>query len=194
MSQLIDEISVGACIVSRQGEVLHQNLSLEFVYAEEPQAEALRALVARVGKSLVLASIANKSSGVSQTNRAICEHFHGPSNCYEIRGTLLEHQAIPDAAAIVFVEARHSDALRRRKAASRVRAEFHLTSRETEVALLLARRMTAEEIAKALGISVHTARHHTENVFLKTAVTSRSKIAELFDQDQSPRSTETRRR
>lgn len=48
-----------------------------------------------------------------------------------------------------------------------------LTARERQVAALLARRATNREIAAALGVSAHTARHHTEHVFAKLGVTSR---------------------
>jgi DNA-binding CsgD family transcriptional regulator len=48
-----------------------------------------------------------------------------------------------------------------------------LTAREREVAALLAARRTNGEIAAALGVSPHTARHHTERVLQKFGVTSR---------------------
>ena len=49
----------------------------------------------------------------------------------------------------------------------RIRERFGLTEREAEVAALLADRRSNAEIARALGISVHTARHHIERVLLK---------------------------
>lgn len=57
---------------------------------------------------------------------------------------------------------------------------LHLTPREADVALLLARRATNREIAAALGLSAHTVRHHVEHVFLKLGVTSRREIAECM--------------
>jgi len=53
---------------------------------------------------------------------------------------------------------------------------FRLTQRETEVALLLARRLSTPEIARTLGVSVHTARRHTENVMVKLGVSSRREV------------------
>jgi hypothetical protein len=50
---------------------------------------------------------------------------------------------------------------------ARIRERFGLTEREAEVAMLLADRRRNAEIARALGISVHTARHHIERVLLK---------------------------
>src|SRR5207253_2941693 len=60
-------------------------------------------------------------------------------------------------------------------------ARYGLTPRETEVALLLARRLTTEEIARALGCAERTARHHTEQVMTKLGVASRRAVADALD-------------
>jgi DNA-binding CsgD family transcriptional regulator len=52
--------------------------------------------------------------------------------------------------------------------------KFGLTARETEVARLLAQGKSNVSIAKALGISTHTARHHTQRVLGKLKVHSRA--------------------
>jgi DNA-binding CsgD family transcriptional regulator/PAS domain-containing protein len=51
-----------------------------------------------------------------------------------------------------------------------------LTAQETRVAEMLRERRTNREIAGALGISPHTARHHTENVLAKLGVRSRRDV------------------
>jgi DNA-binding NarL/FixJ family response regulator len=55
-----------------------------------------------------------------------------------------------------------------------LQAHFGFTERETEVAFLLAQGRSNVAIAKALGISTHTARHHTQRVLGKLNVHSRS--------------------
>lgn len=52
-----------------------------------------------------------------------------------------------------------------------------LTPRERQVAALLAARRTNREIAAALDLSLHTARHHTERVLRKCGVSSRRRIS-----------------
>ena len=52
--------------------------------------------------------------------------------------------------------------------------QFGLTARETEVAMLLAQGRSNVAIAKTLGISTHTARHHTQRVLAKMKVHSRA--------------------
>jgi DNA-binding CsgD family transcriptional regulator len=55
---------------------------------------------------------------------------------------------------------------------------FGLTTRESEVAALLAERCSNSEIAFALGISPHTASHHTEQVLAKLGLNSRSGVSQ----------------
>ena len=56
-------------------------------------------------------------------------------------------------------------------------AHWGLTPRQAVVARLLAEGRSNAEIAERLGISPHTARHHTESVLLKLDVRSRAEVA-----------------
>jgi DNA-binding CsgD family transcriptional regulator len=59
-------------------------------------------------------------------------------------------------------------------AAVNLRIEYGMTPREIEVALLLAEGCSNRTIAHRLGISPHTARHHTQRVLVKLGVHSRA--------------------
>jgi DNA-binding NarL/FixJ family response regulator len=52
--------------------------------------------------------------------------------------------------------------------------QFGLTAREEEVALLLSQGFSNQAIARELGISEHTARHHTQRILAKLHVHSRA--------------------
>jgi DNA-binding NarL/FixJ family response regulator len=56
----------------------------------------------------------------------------------------------------------------------RLSKQFGLTAREEEVALLLSRGVSNQAIARELGISEHTARHHTQRILAKLEVHSRA--------------------
>ena len=56
----------------------------------------------------------------------------------------------------------------------RLREEFGMTRREVDVALLLAQGSSNTAVAYRLGISPHTARHHTQRVLDKLGVHSRA--------------------
>ena len=53
---------------------------------------------------------------------------------------------------------------------------FNLTPRESEVALLLAQRMSCREIANRLNMTFNTARCHTERIMAKLEVRSKNDV------------------
>ena len=59
--------------------------------------------------------------------------------------------------------------------------EYGLSQRELEVALLLADGRSNVEIAAAVKVSTHTARHHTQHVLGKLGVRSRSRASALIN-------------
>src|ERR671928_1653572 len=76
------------------------------------------------------------------------------------------NQAVPLALVVLVLERVPSEA----ELSGRLIERYGLTPREAAVARLLAHRHSTAEIARALGISVHTARHHTESVLAKLGV------------------------
>lgn len=61
-----------------------------------------------------------------------------------------------------------------------LRDRLGLTAREAEVALLLARGHSNQEVADALTISPHTARHHVQSVLGKLGISSRSAVSHVL--------------
>lgn len=62
----------------------------------------------------------------------------------------------------------------------RAQKRYHLTPREREVMQLLLQGLHNAEVSRTLGISPHTARHHTESILDKLGVRSRAAIAALL--------------
>ena len=59
-------------------------------------------------------------------------------------------------------------------------SRFGLTPQEARVALMLADQRSNRDIADRLGISVHTARHHTERVLSKLEIHSRYDVKRVI--------------
>ena len=59
-------------------------------------------------------------------------------------------------------------------------SRFGLTPQESRVALMLADQRSNRDIADRLGISVHTARHHTERVLSKLEIHSRYDVKRVI--------------
>jgi DNA-binding CsgD family transcriptional regulator len=57
-----------------------------------------------------------------------------------------------------------------------LRLRFRLTKRETQVLRLLVLGRSNSAVASGLGISAHTARHHTERILMKLRVHSRAQL------------------
>jgi DNA-binding CsgD family transcriptional regulator len=94
---------------------------------------------------------------------------------YRVRATLLVQKIkeIRSRTVLVTIE-RAGTAVPTRESLMR---RFSMTSREADVALLLARGARNAAIAAELHISPHTARHHTENVLSKLQVRARAEVA-----------------
>jgi DNA-binding CsgD family transcriptional regulator len=71
------------------------------------------------------------------------------------------------------------DAAARRLRSPDTQSSSSLTSRELQIARLIADGESTKRIAAAMGISCHTARHHTERIFAKLAVRSRAAVASI---------------
>ena len=69
-----------------------------------------------------------------------------------------------------------------KQACEEVAADGQLTAREVEVLLMLAKGMSAQQIADALVISIHTVRAHVRNIHAKLEVSNRAQIIELVEQ------------
>lgn len=81
--------------------------------------------------------------------------------------------------------------------ADELRSRYGLTRREVEVVRLLADRLPTREIARRLGISLNTARRHSESILRKLAVRSRHDIRDSLLAGKTglpPRSDEGRSR
>jgi len=59
-------------------------------------------------------------------------------------------------------------------------SKYNLSDREMEVVRLVSEGKTNKEISEALFISVETIKDHNSNIFLKTGVTNRTQLANIF--------------
>jgi DNA-binding NarL/FixJ family response regulator len=60
---------------------------------------------------------------------------------------------------------------------------YHLTSRETQIAILICRGFSNDEIAKALNISQSTVKTHLKNLFRRVRINSRILLLLRFIED-----------
>jgi len=94
---------------------------------------------------------------------------------FRVRATLLPQKIRELRAGAVLITIRPAPSHLPTQAS--LMRRFGLTAREADMALLLAQGRRNREIAEALKISPHTARHHTENVLTKLDVHARSEVS-----------------
>ncbi|GLC25498.1 helix-turn-helix transcriptional regulator [Roseisolibacter agri] len=165
LAAMLDAAGAPVLVIGTDGREAHRSRTLVELLAAEPARDALvaamhdaaRALRAPLSPALLLAP-AKEQVVHGARQRYALRATPAPAQLWAAPGTLLVALSVtgaPDAT---------DDALR---------ARYGFTARESEVARLLGQRLTNAELAAALGVSAHTARHHTERVMAKLGVSSR---------------------
>ncbi|MGZ8493967.1 MAG: response regulator transcription factor [Gemmatirosa sp.] len=167
----LDAMRDALLVVDADGRALHQNAALQCALAGEPAREqvlsTMRAMAADLRALQRRGTDAAPTAPARTVRTALARYalratfapavLWGQENLVQV--TLDAHDA-PGAAI-----------------STEATGALGLTAREAEVARLLARRLSNAELAAALGVSQHTARHHTERVMQKLGVRRRSEVA-----------------
>jgi len=168
MTDIIDYIDHPLAVCDETGHELHQNGALNRAAAALGD-ERLVGMIGRVTRAVASARETTPRSGVVKVRLA------SPSGEWRLSGSTLPWEADTPATKILVSIARRDPTS---AAVAALRSRYRLTAREAQVVELLRRRRSNAEIARALCISGHTARHHTESVLLKLALQSRTQVEE----------------
>jgi len=160
----IDQMSDGCALATLSGILLHRNPALSsLIETGQDDGKLLAGISAAVS---AIGSLKSKRISDILSAGAGPEHVLVGNRRYALNSCCLGHFAgIPEPLVLVFITPAE-----RGNTFGWMRANhgrFGLTPREREVAILLAERKTNREIASRLGISPHTARHHSERVIGK---------------------------
>jgi DNA-binding CsgD family transcriptional regulator len=145
------------------------------VLGQEREREVLLDHIRGVARA-VLARVTNGKSAPSEghppedgTRREVATG----QAAYRLRGNLVGRNSLGHGTAVLVSVDRVAFQV---PAPDSIRTRYGLTVRELQVASLIMHRLTNAEIARMLGVSPHTARHHTENVLAKVGVRSREAL------------------
>lgn len=171
LARLFDRMDQQVAVCSKYGRILRINSALKQLLGEEPQRAKLEQAISRAAASVTALSGVEAEPGGSSDG-------HGQYQVATLKGeyrvwaSRLGRQLLHPGSTLVSVE----PLFRRLLPEEMLKEQFKLTDREIEVAVLLGEDLTNAEIAHRLGISPHTARHHTESVMRKVNVSSRTAV------------------
>jgi DNA-binding CsgD family transcriptional regulator len=182
LSSVLENSSDGMILFNQNLVTIHRNPALALILADvEDQCSLLHSVMECA--TAVRDAHLRRGSDVTRCCHVSMTMCTGHAS-YAVSGCVLQANGPESCSILVSVTPRRSRA-RAIANVERLRDVFNLTQREIEVALMLRSRQTNHEIAMRLGVSDHTARHHTESVLRKLGVETRKEVAGVIGLERS---------
>ena len=174
LAKTVDALTQPIALLDQSGRLVHRNAPLNAMLSLDPQSDRIETTVRTMARSVVRTMCASHHSsddlGARLPERLdIATAVHR----YAVQATCIG-MPIEQATVMVLIERRSPTPLSDEELTIR----YGLTSRERQVARLLAAGRTDTALATELGISWHTGRRHVERVLLKLGVHARTGVAE----------------
>ena len=172
--RVIDSLQEGVLLFSEAGHLVHPNRAAVDLLEQEPEDEAavLSAGISEAARSLCHSAAASRKSD-EQPSPPAARKVSTRRHRYRVTACCLDPTNFGDHAPIMVSVVRLTGEL---PSVDTLRRRYALTSQEARVALLLAKRLSNAEIAEVLSVSLHTARHHTEQAFVKLGLHRRGDV------------------
>jgi DNA-binding CsgD family transcriptional regulator/PAS domain-containing protein len=176
LGSVMDVSGQALALFDLSGRQVRTNPVMQRALAQDPERSRVETSLRQVAAAVV-APLAPDQSG-QQGNRSDGRRLEIATStaAYRLRGNLVGYNALGHPRAIMVSLNRVAFEI---PAPDSLRTRYGLTVRELQVASLIMHRLSNTEIARMLGISPHTARHHTENVLAKLGVRSRKALRRL---------------
>lgn len=174
LSSHLDSLIEGIRIVDLDGRVIHQNPSFTATVSGKPVEPAAEAAIEEMVAELGTLTRDRHGNVMALAGAQVRREIVTETSSYEVRGSFLGRELLGAEVRVAISLQRiaspaglSDEALQKR---------FGLSDREIQVARCLARGESTKEIALSCGMSPHTARRHTEKIFVKMGVRNRSQI------------------
>jgi len=174
LSGLLDTLDQGIVLLRSDSFPCYSNPTAQRLLT----ADSERGVLAREVRSV------SRTAFDSGEHRPMEVEISTQAGWYRVRATLMMQRIKEISSRTVMVTIDRAEAnLPSRDFLMR---RFAMTTREADVALLLARGSRNAAIASELHISPHTARHHTESVLAKLGVHGRGEVARAIVDGSAP--------
>lgn len=169
LGTLLDASGAACAVYSLDGRLLHRTPALDEMLGREPHRDRLDECARQLARSFT------PDRGALSEAPPAPATFVGARGPYTLVPTSARHLGPQPSVLVTVTPPPPASSL---PTEDDVQAHFGLTPRQADVALLLAERHSNKEIAAALGISGHTARHHVGAVLNELGV-PRSEVPEV---------------
>lgn len=179
-SEMLDALPVPGFLIGVSGRILHVPALGRALLGRDPDEAGLMAFLRAWAVEFA------DAPAEPALARRVIERPHGR---LVVRAALLNTGPLVGQEPVVLFT---TEPLTPHRATPReaLRMRFLVTPREAEVAELIAAGLSTKEIADRLGISIHTARRHSEHLFSKLGLRRRAEVAALIarlgQNDSSP--------
>jgi DNA-binding CsgD family transcriptional regulator/PAS domain-containing protein len=176
VGRLLDTMADGLVLFDADGRVVHENVALGRILADEPGAnrDRVRGQMEVLARCMCALARGTGPSAECPPMPPGVREVRTATSAYRMHATLVDETLLGRTRGVLVALERTRPEF---PTAEALRERFGLTAKEAEVALLLSRGHGNEEIARTLFVSPHTARRHTERILEKMKVRSRSEVA-----------------
>ncbi|NBB99636.1 MAG: hypothetical protein GVY15_02075 [Bacteroidetes bacterium] len=164
LADVLDRLDVALLLFDGDGRERYRNRACRRLMAATEEADALASLARTLAQELTASTASSPLAGAQKELRLTSGRYHLSAS--------YDTALLGDSSVLVAVE--RSSVL---PSIERLKERSALTPREAEVAHLMARGRSDQEIADELFISVYTVRRHTAQVLDKLGLQSRAGVA-----------------
>lgn len=172
LAEVLDSIEDVFCVVDNLGRIRHENGAFREIVGHAHQ-ERVREEMRQLARGVLFDGHGPaKLNGVYGARVAEFKIGH---RGYRARASLMR-KTLDDASPLVLITLEAFST----GVHQTLTARHRLTPREVQVVELLAEGHSNKSVAEALGVSAHTARHHTGRVLSKMQAKGRSEVGALL--------------
>jgi DNA-binding NarL/FixJ family response regulator len=196
VARMLDTLADPAILFDVAGELVHANPAVERIAASvdtsrlrsEAQRLAWSLGAAARRRSLGKPAVSAAAGDVSSEARSVRAVRIG-ATVYRLRGSIVGEQLLgAEPAVLVTMSASAAEPL----SDETLHGDYGLTTREIQVARLIAEGLSNNEIADRLGVRFFTARNHVERTLGKLRVASRHRVGPLLRGETADRTGQGR--
>jgi DNA-binding NarL/FixJ family response regulator len=174
LADVLDTIDDAFCVVDRRGRIRHENAAFRRDIERHPDPVRIRDEMKRLAGRAIAGEAPVTAPTVRSDAERIVEFRSGQSK-YRARASLMR-ESPTDSTALVLITLEEA----RAGVPPALAAKHRLTPREVQVLELLAEGHSNKRVAETLGVSEHTARHHTGRVLSKLQAKCRAEVGALL--------------